>query len=172
MSLLDPLIDRDVPWGGGAAGHACASPLLFHTLCDSCRWWLRPSAGSSPVQPEKRGFCLRLHSQHPPTGGEVETEQHQRPRQMLAGTSRSNSSPPAGRFGWLFFYYANLSVNVAQHLKVSGSSVCPESCLTSQEAIAWSVWPEMTVCKYRCISHGVCFLADSGLLLLQTLSMQ
>lgn len=29
-------------------------PLLFHTFCDSCRWL----AGSSPVEAEKRGFCL------------------------------------------------------------------------------------------------------------------
>lgn len=45
-------------------------------------------------------------------------------------------------------------------------SVCPQVSLTSLEAISWAAWPELTVCKFRC------FLANSGLFLLQTLSME
>lgn len=48
--------------------------------------------------------------------------------------------------------------------------MCPQSCMTFQEAIAWSAWPELMVPKYGYILQYVCLPVDSGLFLLQTFS--
>lgn len=128
--------------------------MLSHTFCDSCRWCQSCRTREERFLPP---LAVSVSTSRGRGGAGAVSE-----AQVDAGTSRLNSSHPAGRFGGCF-YCVHLSVGPQTWRCATPDSkwesVCPQVSLTSQEAIVSSAWPELTVCVslltlvYSCGRH-------------------